>query len=519
MTDVLAPDSGNVPAGTPAEGGAPHTVAAIDLGSNSFHMIVAGMRAGEPSILDRIREQVQIAAGLDDKGRLDDAAQERALGCLLRFRQRLADLRATSVRAVGTSTLRAARDRGFLDRARDALGHPIEIISGAEEARLVYLGVAHTLADDQGSRLVVDIGGGSTECILGERFEAIEAHSMAMGCVSFSRRFFPGGVIAKDGFRQAVLATRLELRTVVRRFHDIGWTSAVGSSGTIRAVSSVLRECGWARGSITHAGLVELRRALVAARKADPAALPGLKPERASVFAGGVAVLTGVFESLGLEEMIWSSGALREGVLYDLLGRIRHEDVRERTLRALQERYHVDRAQAARVERTALRLLRQVDEAWDLRGERPAKFLAWAAQLHEVGLAVSYTHHHRHGAYLLENSDMPGFSTDDQRLLAALVGGHRRKPAEGVLADADDERRLAALRLTVLLRLAALLNRGRSPRPRPKVRLTARKKTLSVAFPPGWFASHPLTRVDLDEETRWLAGAGVTLETVDGDGT
>ena len=495
----------------------PDTVAALDLGSNSFHMIVAGLRGGEPVVIDRIREQVQLAAGLDEKGRLADDAKARALECLRRFGQRLADVHASHVRAVGTNTLRAARDRAFVDEAQAALGHPIEIISGREEARLVYLGVAHTLADDHGSRLVVDIGGGSTECILGERFEALETHSLSMGCVQYSRRFFASGAIDKESFRKAVLAARLELRTVDRRFRDIGWTSAVGSSGTIRAVASVLRENGWARDHITLDGLRNLRKALLAAGRLDTLVLPGLKPERASVFPGGVAVLTGVFESFELEEMTWSPGALREGVLYDLLGRIRHEDVRERTLRALQDRYHVDRAQAARVERTALRLLDQVKTTWDLERDRPRLFLGWAAQLHEVGLAVSYTHHHRHGAYLLEHSDMPGFSTDDSRLLATLVGGHRRKFTLEALSDLDEERRLPVLRLTILMRLAALLNRGRSPRPRPRVRLTARKKALELRFPEGWLESHPLTRVDLDEEARWLSGVGFTLEVREGD--
>ncbi|MCB9897475.1 MAG: exopolyphosphatase [Planctomycetes bacterium] len=500
------------PPGSGGDRPPPDAVAALDLGSNSFHMIVAGLRGGEPVVIDRIREQVQLAAGLDEKGRLADDAKQRALECLRRFGQRLADLHASHVRAVGTNTLRAARDRAFVEQAREALGHPIEIISGREEARLVYLGVAHTLADDRGSRLVVDIGGGSTECILGERFEALETHSLSMGCVRYSQRYFPEGVIDKESFRKAVLGARLELRTVERRFRDIGWTSAVGSSGTIRAVASVLRESGWARERITADGLRALRKALIGAGRVDALELPGLKPERAAVFPGGVAVLVAVFEAFELEEMSWSPGALREGVLYDLLGRIRHEDVRERTLRALQERYHVDRAQAARVERTALRLLSMVAEAWDLTSERARLFLGWAAQLHEVGLAVSYTHHHRHGAYLLEHSDMPGFSNDDSKLLATLVGGHRRKFVPETLAEFDDDRRLAMLRLTVLLRLAALLNRGRSPRPRPRLDLVAKKKALELRFPTGWLEAHPLTRVDLDEEARWLAAADFGFE-------
>lgn len=496
----------------PPDAGEPEHLAALDLGSNSFHMVVAKLVDGEPVLVDRIREQVQLAAGLGADRALSDEAADRAVACLARFGQRLAEMPTAHVRAVGTNTLRAARhaDR-FLERAEQALGHPIEVVSGKEEARLVYLGVAHDLSDDQGYRLVVDIGGGSTELILGERFETLEAHSHFMGCINMTRRHFPDGAITKDALREATLAACRELSSVERRLKDIGWSSAVGSSGTIKAAASVLRAQGWADGGITVDGLARLRKAVLAAGHVDALSLPGLKSERAPVFVGGLAILQGVFDSLGLERMQWSSGAMREGVLYDLLGRIRHEDVRERTIQRLQERYSVDQAHAERVERTAQRMLEQVRQGWDLASERASLFLGWAARLHELGLAVSHSQNHRHGAYLLTHSDLPGFSNDDQRLLALLVGAHRRRLHLEVLESLSKTRARAALRLMVLLRLAVLFNRSRSPRPRPLVRLEGGEGSLTLGVPGEWLDAHPLTRADLDEERGYLAAVDFGL--------
>jgi len=495
----------------PAEGAA--YLAAVDLGSNSFHMVIAREVAGVPAVVDRIREPVQLALGLDEKGRLDADAQERAIACLKRFGQRIRHVPRDRVRAIGTNTLRLAkRAHRFLARAEAALGHPIEVVSGAEEARLIYLGVAHDVSDDTGRRLVVDIGGGSTEVVLGERFEVQEAHSLYVGCVGFTRRYFPGGEIRRAGFDEAILAARTEVQTIERGFRALGWERALGASGTIRSTWDVLRENGWGNRGITPEGLRRLRKALLAAGHVRDVRIAGLTPDRAPVYPGGLAILIALFDGLGIERLEASEGALREGTLYDLLGRIRHEDVRERTIRIFQERYQVDRGQAARVEKTALALLAETAPGWGLDPEQVGRFLVWAARLHEIGLALSYGHHHHHGAYLVQGSDMPGFSRDDQNLLAAVIGGHRRHARRRDLRTLHGPRRRLAVRLSLLLRVAVLLHRERVARPLPPLHLTGRPRSLRVRFPAGWLDAHPLTRIDLEREAAHAERLGIRLD-------
>ena len=473
-------------------------VAAVDLGSNSFHMVIARVRDTELLILDRLRERVQLAAGLGKKGRLSDEAQARALGALERFGERLRDI--PSVRAVGTNTLRKAKNsRQFLTDACKALGHPIEVVSGREEARLIYLGVAHTTPDESGRRLVVDIGGGSTECILGERFEPLLAESLHMGCVSFSKRFFPDGEMTRERFKQAEIAAQLELQTIRRRFTSFGWDMALGTSGTILAIHDLSNEGG----ALTRPGLRKLRKSLIAAGNISQLKLPGLRADRANVLPGGLAILSAVFESLGVERLGTSDGALREGLLYDLLGRFRHEDVRGRTIQNLEERYHVDREQGARVQRTALRLLEAVAGPWKLNRLRHRQLLGWAARLHEIGMTVAYSSYHKHGGYLLTHSDLPGFSIDERRMLASLVRSHRRKLQRDSFADAIGLSGERQFRLCLLLRLAVVLNRSRSPRT-PKLGLevsTGKSKSdLQLTMPAGFSESQPLTIADLERE-------------------
>ncbi len=493
----------------------PDRIAAVDLGSNSFHMIIGRVVNGEPVIIDRLREQVRLADGLDEESVLGGPALERALECLARIGQRIKGIPAEHVRAVGTNTLRAAHNAGeVLSRLEEALGHAVEVISGQEEARLIYLGVAHSLADDYGTRLVVDIGGGSTECILGSRFEPMEAHSLYMGCVSWSRRFFPDGAIDRARMEEAVLAARLELKPLRRAFQDTGWQQAVGASGTIRAVASTLRAAGWASEGVDLAGLRRLRAHLVEVGSVDRLQLEGLKAERAPVFAGGVAILSALFKSLRIQRMAVSSGALREGVLYDLLGRIQHEDVRERTISSFQERYHIEREQALRVEATSLQLLRAVAARWSLDPEEAGRMLSWAARLHELGLAVSYSHHNRHGGYLIANSEMPGFSQDERQVLAAIVASHRRKVRPEVFQVLRGDRAHLARRLAILLRLAAVLNRGRRRPSQLPTAIDAHRSGLRLVFPATWPEEHPLTSRDLGAQAPVVESLGVKLKVV-----
>ena len=486
-------------------------LAAVDLGSNSFHLTVARLAHGEIQVVDRLRTRVGLAEGLEPDQTLSDVVADRALACLDQFGQRLADVAPHRMRAIGTYTLRRARDADdFLRRAEDALHHGIEIVSGAEEARLIYLGVSHDLPPSPGRRLIVDIGGGSTECIVGEGFEALATDSLSMGCVSFSRRFFGDGEITSRRFEKAVLAARLELETLEGAYRERGWNECAGSSGTILAVREILHGTGWSDGEISAKGLRKLAKAIVGAGSVKALDLPGLAPDRRAVLPGGIAILQAVFAALEIDRMTASKGALRDGVLYDLLGRIRHEDARDRTIRAFASRYGVDELQAGRVERTVNQLAGQAAKAWGL--EEPAlQLLSWAARIHEIGLAVSYAGHHKHGAYLVANSVMPGFSREDQTLLAILIRNHRRKPSRTSLKTARSLSVKKVSSLVALLRLGVRLHRSRLATAVPEIDVRAREGRIRLRFPDGWLEQHALTRADLEDEAGLLERIGIEL--------
>ncbi len=493
----------------------PDVLAAVDLGSNSFHMVVARYSHGQLTIVDRLREMVRLAAGLDEQGRLSRESTDRALAALARFGQRLRDMRADSVRVVGTNTLRKARRKaGFFERARAALGHPIEIISGIEEARLIYQGVVQTTALESGRTFVVDIGGGSTECIIGDGYEHRILESLYMGCVAVSTAYFPDGKVTERNFRKAVMACNVELEPLQVPFRAIGWEHAVGSSGTARAIAEALREMDAGTIGITRDGLEVLAQRLMAAGNTRRTGLNSIDEERWPVFPGGLAIMTAVFETLGISSMKVADGALREGLLYDMLGRLRPEDdVRERSVRSMSTRFHVDEEQAARVEHTALQLMAQTAGTWDLEDPLAEQALRWASRLHEIGLDISHSGHHKHAAYLLAHADLPGFPKEEQRLVASLVGAHRRKI---LLDDATEDLvppwHVRVLYLAVILRMSVLLHRGRSKASLPNIRLSAKPRGLSVRFPRGWLTEHPLTRADLSQEADYLRAAGVSLE-------
>ncbi len=491
---------------------AAETLAAIDLGSNSFHMIVARPTDDGFRVVDRMREAVRMAGGLDTDNNLTPKAMTRALECLSRFGERIRDLPHDKVRIVGTNTLRKARNAwAFIARAEAALGHPIDVISGYEEARLIYLGVSHGVDDGAVERLVIDIGGGSTEFILGHGFDPQQMESLHMGCVSHSMRFFGDGRVEGKALRAAVIAARQELEPFEVGFRRQGWQSVIGASGTILAIREIVIQQGWSGEGITPDSLETLGKAMIDAGHVDKLDLKGLSDDRRAVLPGGVAILTAAFEALGIERMRVSDSALREGLLYDLLGRIHQEDVRERTLAELVRRYHLDAVHGERVASTALTLFDAAAGAWAL-GEDQRRLLRWAASLHEIGLSVSHSQYHKHGAYLLSHLDMPGFARGEQRRLAALVRGHRRKIPLGEFGRLPSEHAEVVLRLCVLLRLAFLLHRRRSDDPLPALRLTVDDKTLKLGFPDDWLAAHPLTRVDLESEAGYLKAAGIKLK-------
>jgi exopolyphosphatase/guanosine-5'-triphosphate,3'-diphosphate pyrophosphatase len=487
-------------------------VAAVDLGSNSFHMIVARIQDGHLQVIDRLKEMVRLGEGLKGDGDLAPEVAERALACLERFGQRLRGMPGDSVRAVGTNTLRQLRPGStFVARAEAALGHSIDVIAGREEARLIYLGVAHGLAAGTERRLVVDIGGGSTELIVGERFTPGLRESLHMGCVSMSNRHFPDGKITAKLMDKAELAGAMEVRPVRELFRRAGWTKAVGSSGTIKAIATVVRTQGWCDDGISAHSLRRLRDALITYGKVSDIDLKGLADERRAVFAGGVAVLRSVFTALEVEHMQVSDEALREGLIYEVMGRIQHEDVRERTVSSLSRRFGIDRGHAARVQATALTLYRQLAGPWSLDHPNHSIMLGWAARLHELGLMVSHSQYQKHGGYVLRNADLSGFTRQEQAVLAALVLGHRRRFPVQEFASLPGGAQACTRRLCVILRLAVLLHRSRSPAAKPQPLLSVEGDSLLLRFPDGWIEQHPLTQLELEQEAQYLASGGITL--------
>lgn len=475
------------------------TLAAVDLGSNSFRLQVARVVGSQLYELDALREPVRLAAGLGPDKRLDDVSQGRALECLKRFGERLRGLPPHAVRAVATNTLRVAKNAPqFLKKAQGALGFPIEVIAGREEARLIYLGVAQELPATDESRLVIDIGGGSTEFIIGARAKPQKLESLYMGCVSYSLRFFPGGKISKGAMKQAELAARTELETIAGEFSRGAWDRAFGSSGTVRAIGDALEQNGLSAGGITPEGLKRLREILIDIGDTARIKLPSVRPDRAPILPGGLAILYAAFSELGIEHMTPANGALRQGVLYDLLGRYSHRDMREATVAQFMSRYHVDAPQARRVEALAVQLAQPVVQGSPEDREDALKLLSWAARLHEIGISVAHNSYHKHSAYILHFADMPGFSKPEQARLALLALAHRGslKKLQGHLGPGPD------LPLAVALRVAAVLLRSRRDRELPVLALAERANGYELRIDPDWLQRNPLTERELEAEVK-----------------
>ncbi len=495
------------------------TLAAIDLGSNSFHMIIARLHDGHFQIIDRLREMIQLRAGLNKHNLLTKEAQIRATMCLRRFGDRIKKLPSENVRVVGTNTLRLAKNsQSFLRKARIALGLPIEIIAGEEEARLIYLGVAHGLAFDDSKRLVMDIGGGSTEFIIGERFTSLYRESLEMGCVSFSQQFFADGNLNESHINTAILAAESRLRSIQRPYKKIGWYEVVGTSGTVRCIANIAKENRWSNeGMITLSALKKVTGAMIAAGHTDKLKLAGLGSDRRPMLPAGVAILQAAFTRLNIKQMVVSDCALREGLLYDLLGRLRHEDERDRTVLSMAKRYHVDDVHATRVTTMSARLFNQVAKTWQLDTERDLSCLCWAAKLHEVGLIISHNEFHKHSAYLINHADLLGFSRQEQQVLATIVRGQRRKFPKKHIKNLPDELQAKVQKLTIILRLVMVFNRGRSEKTDTLVTLVPAEKGATLILPKGWLKDHPLTKADLMQETNYLKVITFKLKIQDTD--
>ena len=494
------------------EPSAGQTLAALDLGSNSFHMVVAEQdAAGGLQIIDRVKEMVRLNAGLDESGNLGEESQLRALDCLQRFSQRLRDIPPSQVRAVGTNTFRAAHNSAaFISRAENALGHHISVISGHEEARLVYLGAAFSLEISGRRRLVIDIGGSSTELIIGQGHDSVTMDSLYMGCVSMSRRFFPGGKISAKRLKRARAAACQELEPIIQRYRRMGWEEVVGTSGTIRAVDDLSRALGINHDWLNIESLERIEQWLLKRGHADRLDL--VAEQRRPVFAGGFAIISAIFTTLVLERLDCASGALREGVLYDLNGRLRNRDSRDQGVEALVKRFNLDRDQADRVQNTCLRLLDQVAGAWRLEEIIWSKLLIWASKLHEIGTAIAFSQNHKHGGYIIENADIDGFSRQQQRVLSLLVRSHRQKFPLELFDNVPQPLRDRAAHSAILLRLALAVNRGRTESPMPSMLLGVSGNRLRLELEKQWCDHHPLTMMDLETEADYLAQAGFLLE-------
>ncbi|HEX4855394.1 MAG TPA: exopolyphosphatase [Limnobacter sp.] len=492
----------------------PELIAAVDMGSSSFRMIVARVEElhgqAQIYITDTLREPVRLGAGLDAQKCLDQSSQDRALAALSRFGERLRAFRPEQVRAVATNAVRVARNATeFISKAEAALGFSIDVISGVEEARLVYCGVAHQLPTGQGRRLVVDIGGGSTEFIIGEDYEPVAMESLYIGCVSAAQQYFADGSITPKAMKNAIMSARKEVAVLRRQMLDMGWTHAVGSSGTARALAEICVANGFTEHGISAEGLRLIREHVTAAGHLDHITLQGLKADRLPMMPGGLAVMSAVFEELELQQMEVTDGALRQGLLYDMLGRQHNEDMREITVAQFLHRYKIDARHAQQVKMLVELLFAQlVKQEPQLKEQLP--LLQWASLLHEIGLSIGHNGHHKHAAYILGNADMPGFCKREQNLMATWVLAHNGKLGK-VSEIANTALHWAA---PMCLRLATLFLRRREVEALPDLKAKLLDQGMQISLPKGWLIAHPLTQYSLETEVEQWERIGLKLNLV-----
>ncbi|WP_050309641.1 exopolyphosphatase [Yersinia pseudotuberculosis] len=475
--------------------------AAIDLGSNSFHMLVVREVAGSIQTLARIKRKVRLAAGLDNQNHLSQEAMERGWQCLKLFSERLQDIPLDQIRVVATATLRLASNADeFLRTATEILGCPIQVISGEEEARLIYHGVAHTTGGPE-QRLVVDIGGGSTELVTGNGAQANILVSLSMGCVTWLERYFGDRNLAKENFERAELAAHEMIKPVAQRFREHGWQVCVGASGTVQALQEIMVAQGMDE-LITLAKLQQLKQRAIQCGKLEELEIPGLTLERALVFPSGLSILIAIFQELSIESMTLAGGALREGLVYGMLHLPVEQDIRRRTLRNLQRRYLLDTEQAKRVSCLADNFFLQVEKEWHLDG-RCREFLQNACLIHEIGLSVDFKHAPQHAAYLIRNLDLPGFTPAQKLLLSALLQNQSDTIDLSLLNQQNALPADMAQHLCRLLRLAIIFSSRRRDDTLPAVRLRADNNALYVLVPQGWLEQHPYRAEALEQESHW----------------
>ncbi len=487
-------------------------IAAIDLGSNSFHMVVAKVVDQDLQLVSRHKQRVRLASGLDAQHNLDNASIERGLECLAMFAERLQGFEPENVRIAATHTLRIANNTHiFLQRARDVLPFAIEVIPGEEEARLIYSGVAHTQTESK-SKLVVDIGGGSTELIIGKAFDPVLLNSTQMGCVSYTAKFFANGKLSTKNFSKAILSAQQRLEALSVRYKKQGWEVALGSSGTVKAIKEVLIGLGYEDGLITYKRLYKLIDILCDFALIEDINLVGLTEERKPVFAAGVAILTAIFESLKIREMHFSTGALREGLLYEMEQRFQRSDIRMRTTENLAAKHFVDLDHAAKVRGQAVEFLNQIHEPLNLKKKSDLfSLLEWGALLHEVGLSISYQAFHKHSSYILAHTNMPGFNSEQQRILATLARFQRKSLKLQELPEFSLFKNRHILALIRILRLAIIVNGQRNEELLP-LKLTIIDDVWTMSCEQErWLEQNRLLFADLQTEQHYWQAVGWQL--------
>ncbi len=477
-------------------------------------MVVAEENQGQLVIQDRIREMVRLAEGIDSQGRLEPLVEQRALDCLSRFGQRIRSLDSYSVNAVGTNSFRRIKSTDeFIFQAEQALGFPIEIISGIEEARLVYQGVTGTLEQDHHSRLIIDIGGGSTELVMGEGVYPQLLNSLEMGCVMITQRFFADGKVKSKRLQAARIFVLQRMKAIHYAYTSLGWDSVIGSSGSIKSIANVIHEMKMQENEgINRESLFKLIAMCSDFKKIKKLSFPGLSEKRQPVFLGGLIVLAGVFEALDIQYMHVSQGALREGLLFDMVGRRHNNDIRNKSIRYLAKRFQVDSLHAERVSVTAFDFFKQLDFKRFAEAQHYENLLKWACEIYEIGRNISHSSFQRHGAYIVENADLAGFSRQEQHRLSVIVRSHRGKIIKDSFNDIHENMRQNLIYLTVILRLSVIFHRSRIENKLPKILISISERILTLRLPDQWLNEHPLTINDLQQEYEYLLGAGLVLK-------
>ncbi len=494
-------------------------LATVDLGSNSFRLLIGKIHNdGTISPIDQIKETVRLASGLDANDNLTKESQLYALEVLSRFHERLSGFKKSQVRVVGTSTLRVANNAAeFIAIANKTLGFPIEVISGKEEARLIYIGATHSLAYTEEKRLVIDIGGGSTEFIIGKGYEPQIMESVTMGCVSYTGRYFSGGIYNEANFNNAILAARSKIQAMEHLFAEHDWAVAIGTSGTAKMLYDMCVENGFGN-EITYEGMQQVKKLLIKAKNVKNVAIAGAKEDRKPVIAGGLAIMLAIFEELRIETMTIADGSLREGVMYDLMGRKTNSDLREVTVADLKKRYELDVRQGLRIASLTFYLRDGLAVVEKVKPER-LKLVMWACELYEIGLSISHNDYHKHGAYILQNSDLAGFSKPEQTIIADLVRSHRGsvgKVFEKLRRLYKDKIKTKAIFAVISFRLSVIFNRSRKDIDFQSIIkiADATKNSFSLIVSGDWLNNNPLTLFSLNEEIAQWAQFGFNIKLI-----